>query len=87
VYAVRSPRRDALAAHLREHGIATGIHYPVPVHLQEAYRDPRYGPGDFPASEEAARSVLSLPMFPELTAAQIDAIVGGVASFEAAARG
>jgi dTDP-4-amino-4,6-dideoxygalactose transaminase len=87
VYAVRSPRRDALAAHLREHGIATGIHYPVPVHLQEAYRDPRYGPGDFPVSEEAARSVLSLPMFPELTAAQIDTIVQEIASFEGAARG
>jgi dTDP-4-amino-4,6-dideoxygalactose transaminase len=87
VYAVRSPRRDALAAHLREHGIGTGIHYPVPVHLQEAYRDPRYGPGHFPASEEAARSVLSLPMFPELTAAQIDAIVRGVRSFEGATRG
>jgi dTDP-4-amino-4,6-dideoxygalactose transaminase len=87
VYAVRSPQRDALAAHLREQGIATGIHYPVPIHLQEAYRDSRYGLGDFPASEEAARTVLSLPMFPELAAAQIDTIVRAIASFEGAPPG
>jgi dTDP-4-amino-4,6-dideoxygalactose transaminase len=52
-------------------GVQTGIHYPIPVHLQDAYRDLRYPEGSFPVSEAVAREVLSLPMFPELTRAQI----------------
>jgi dTDP-4-amino-4,6-dideoxygalactose transaminase/acetyltransferase-like isoleucine patch superfamily enzyme len=68
VYAVRSDRRDELQRDLQATGIQTGIHYPIPVHLQPAYADLGYGPGDFPESERAAGEVLSLPMYPELTA-------------------
>lgn len=71
VYAIRTPQRDALMQGLTVAGVQTGIHYPVPVHLQPAYRDPRYREGDFPAAECAAREVLSLPMFPELQSSQI----------------
>jgi dTDP-4-amino-4,6-dideoxygalactose transaminase/acetyltransferase-like isoleucine patch superfamily enzyme len=68
VYAIRSGERDGLQQALDRQGIRTGIHYPIPVHLQPAYRDLGYHAGDFPQSEAAAREVLSLPMFPELTA-------------------
>jgi dTDP-4-amino-4,6-dideoxygalactose transaminase len=68
--------RDALRAHLGEHGIATGVHYPIALHLQPAYRGLGYGRGDFPVAEELADTILSLPMFPELTDAQIDRICG-----------
>lgn len=67
IYAVRSPQRDALQQSLQEQEIQTGIHYPIPVHLQPAYADLGYKPGDFPHSEAASREVLSLPMFAELT--------------------
>jgi dTDP-4-amino-4,6-dideoxygalactose transaminase/acetyltransferase-like isoleucine patch superfamily enzyme len=78
LYAVRVPRRDAVAAALRDHGIDAGIHYPIPVHLQQAYADLGYGPGDFPCTEQAAEEVLSLPMYPELTEAQIRAVSGAL---------
>ena len=74
VYAVRVPKRDAVLAALRDHGIDAGIHYPIPVHLQQAYADLGCGPGDFPCAEQAAEEVLSLPMYPELTEAQIRAV-------------
>jgi dTDP-4-amino-4,6-dideoxygalactose transaminase len=70
IYAIRSPNRDVLHQSLRAQGIQTGIHYPNPVHLQEAHVDLGYRPGDFPYSEQAAAEVLSLPMFAELTAEQ-----------------
>jgi dTDP-4-amino-4,6-dideoxygalactose transaminase len=78
VYAVRTPERDMLAADLQAQGVQTGIHYPIPVHLQKAYADPRYTVGDFPNSERAAAQVLSLPMFPEMTAAQIEEVAAAV---------
>jgi dTDP-4-amino-4,6-dideoxygalactose transaminase len=78
VYAVRARERDALAAELLAHGVQTGIHYPIPVHLQKAYADPKYKAGDFPNAERAAAEVLSLPMFPELTGAQIEAVSAAV---------
>jgi len=71
LYVVRVPGRDALIPALGERGIATGIHYPQPVHLQAAYSHLGYGPGSFPVTEGCAREILSLPMFPELTADQI----------------
>jgi dTDP-4-amino-4,6-dideoxygalactose transaminase len=74
VYAVRSANRDQLRAKLEAEGVQTGIHYPVPVHLQPAYTSLGYGPGDFPLAESAAREVLSLPMFPELTDEQIETV-------------
>ena len=71
VYAVRVPRRDQVHQALAAAGVQTGIHYPIPVHLQDAYRDERYSEGSFPVSESVAREILSLPMYPELTASQI----------------
>lgn len=74
VYVVRSPQRDQLQQKLNEHGIQTGIHYPIPVHLLEAYQDLGYQAGDFPHAEKAASEVLSLPMYAELSAAQINTV-------------
>ena len=72
-YVVRSGERDALAGRLRDLGVGTGEHYPVPVHLQPAYRGRTpLGPAGCAETEVAAREVLSLPMFPELTDAQVD---------------
>src|SRR4030095_980764 len=71
VYAVRSRRRDALQRDLQELRIHTAIHYPVPVHLHEAYSDMGYQAGDFPCSEEAAGQVLSLPLYPEMSEVQV----------------
>jgi dTDP-4-amino-4,6-dideoxygalactose transaminase len=71
VYAIRTTRRDAVQQTLQERGIQTGIHYPIPVHLQQAYADPQFQAGDFPCAAAAATTVLSLPMFPELTEEQI----------------
>jgi dTDP-4-amino-4,6-dideoxygalactose transaminase/acetyltransferase-like isoleucine patch superfamily enzyme len=70
IYAIRVPQRDAVQQVLHTHGIQTGIHYPLPVHLQPAYTDLGYSKGAFPHAEAVAREVLSLPMFPELTPAQ-----------------
>jgi dTDP-4-amino-4,6-dideoxygalactose transaminase len=74
VYAVRVRDRDAVRQELTARGIMTGIHYPVPVHLQPAYSDLGYGAGDFPMSEQLASEFLSLPIYPELTGPQIDAV-------------
>jgi dTDP-4-amino-4,6-dideoxygalactose transaminase len=76
LYPVRLPQRDAWRAALGEAGVQTGVHYPIPVHLQPAYQDLGYRAGDFPVSEHVAGEVLSLPMFPELTADQIGAVAG-----------
>lgn len=70
LYVVRAPQRDRLRSHLAEAGIDTGIHYPIALHLQEAYQDLGYREGDFPVAESAAREVLSLPIYPGLTFAQ-----------------
>jgi len=78
VYAVQTPKRDRLQEALQAQGIQTGIHYPIPVHLQKAYQDFGYGPGDFPVTERAANELLSLPMFAELQNAQIDTVCTAV---------
>jgi dTDP-4-amino-4,6-dideoxygalactose transaminase len=75
VYAVRVKDRDAKLKRLGERGINCGIHYPIPVHLQEAYRFLGYGKGSFPIAERCAEEFLSLPMFPELNEEQIQAVV------------
>jgi dTDP-4-amino-4,6-dideoxygalactose transaminase len=67
VYVVRVDRRDEVRAQLTEAGIQSGVHYPIPVHLQPAYRDLGYARGDFPVAEQVAGEVLSVPMYPELT--------------------
>jgi len=78
VYAIRTPRRDALQESLQAQGIQTGIHYPIPVHLQKAYADFGYGPGDLPVTEQASNELLSLPMFAELQEPQIAAVCAAV---------
>jgi dTDP-4-amino-4,6-dideoxygalactose transaminase len=75
LYVTRSPDRDRLQAILRDGGTGTGIHYPVPVHLQPAYADRvALGPEGCPRTEAAAREILSLPMYPELTDAEVEAV-------------
>jgi dTDP-4-amino-4,6-dideoxygalactose transaminase len=81
LYVVQSERRDQLARHLESQGIHTGIHYPIPIHLQEAYHDRGAGRGTFPVSEAAAPRLLSLPMYPELTEQQLSRIAGSVHAF------
>jgi dTDP-4-amino-4,6-dideoxygalactose transaminase len=78
IYAVRSADRDGLQRLLQAEGVQTGSHYPIPVHLQRAHADLGYGAGDFPVSEAAAREVLSLPIFPEMTATQVRQVVAAV---------
>jgi dTDP-4-amino-4,6-dideoxygalactose transaminase len=74
VYAVRLAARDVARQRLESAGIACGMHYPLPVHLQPAYSDLGYGPGAFPEAERFATETLSLPMFPELTKPQIERV-------------
>jgi dTDP-4-amino-4,6-dideoxygalactose transaminase len=78
VYAVRIGQRDRILKQLGERGIGAGIHYPVPVHLQNAYSNLGYKRGDFPVSEDCGDSFLSLPMYPELTDDQIEKVVGAL---------
>ena len=75
VYPVRVTQRDRILKQMGDRGIGVGIHYPVPVHLQNAYANLGYKRGDFPVSEACADSFLSLPMYPELTDQQIDTVV------------
>jgi dTDP-4-amino-4,6-dideoxygalactose transaminase len=78
VYAVRTPQRNELQRELTDAGIQTGIHYPIPVHLTEAYSNLGYTRGDFPEAERAADEVLSLPMFPELRDDQMHTVVSAI---------
>ena len=80
LYVVRVEERDAVREKLGADGIDSGIHYPVPLHLQPAYAGLGYGRGDFPVSERLAPRLLSLPMFPELTDAQIEHVVERLAT-------
>jgi len=78
VYTLRADERDGLQTALQAEGIQTGIHYPVPVHLQPAYADLGYGRGAFPRSEKAAEQVLSLPLYPELSSQAIAEVAAAV---------
>ena len=78
VYAVRTPDRAGLQRTLQSNGIGSGVHYPVPVHLQPAYADLGYGAGDFPESERAANEVLSLPMYPELSHTTLEQVAAAI---------
>lgn len=80
LYVVRVPQRDKLMSALAERGIATGVHYPVPLHLQPAYRYLGHSKGDFPVAEKATGEIVSLPMFAELTDDMVDDVVEAVES-------
>jgi dTDP-4-amino-4,6-dideoxygalactose transaminase len=78
LFVVRHPKRDQLRQALAARGIETGLHYPVPVHLQDAYRHLGHRPGDFPVAESIARECLSLPLYPEMTEGQQDLVVAAL---------
>ncbi|MEY4385632.1 MAG: hypothetical protein RLY20_915 [Verrucomicrobiota bacterium] len=78
IYALRVPNRDQVLAEMNKRGLNCAIHYPVPIHLQEAYRSLGLGPGSFPVVERVAGELLSLPMFPELRAEQIQRVAAGL---------
>ncbi|HEX3671799.1 MAG TPA: DegT/DnrJ/EryC1/StrS family aminotransferase [Candidatus Cybelea sp.] len=80
LYVIEVEHRDRVADALRQRGIATGIHYPIPIHLQPAYAELNLGRGSFPQTERFAERILSLPMFPELTDEQIDLVAAALAS-------
>ena len=81
LYVIRTSDRDGMLNHLKHAGIGTGIHYPIPLHLQKAYASHNYSKGDFPIAERAAAEILSLPMFPQLTAAQQSRVAEAVLAF------
>ena len=78
IYAIRIQERDDVVSFLKEQGIQCGIHYPIPVHLQEAYQSLGYKKGDLPRSEQTALEFISLPMFPELAETQVNMVALGV---------
>ncbi|MGI5883230.1 MAG: DegT/DnrJ/EryC1/StrS family aminotransferase [Dethiobacteria bacterium] len=80
-YTICVEDRDSLRAHLSEEGVASTVYYPIPLHLQKVFANLGYKEGDFPNSERACKTVLSLPMFPELSRAEIVAVADTIASF------
>jgi len=81
IYAIHHPERDRLQKYLAEQGIQCLIHYPIPAHLSGAYADLGYGPGDFPISEELAKTELSLPIGPQLSPDAVDYVIEKIRSF------
>lgn len=74
-------KRDGLQEYLKSDRISTCVYYPLPLHLQEVYRDLRYGKGDFPASEKCSGEVLSLPIYPELGETEIKAMANKIKGY------
>jgi dTDP-4-amino-4,6-dideoxygalactose transaminase len=81
LYVIRHGNRDALAEHLKSQGVSSGLHYPLPLHLQKCYRQWGYGAGSLPETERAAAEILSLPMFPGLTPAQQRRVTDTIGAF------
>ncbi len=81
LYVIRHPEREALMAYLREQGIGTAIHYPVPIHLQPAYRGRLGDVGSLPETEQAAREIISLPIYPELPESEALTVVNAIREF------
>jgi dTDP-4-amino-4,6-dideoxygalactose transaminase len=86
LFVVRTQERDEFMKHLASVGVGTAIHYPIPLHLQNAYSELGYIQGDFPVTERVAREIVSLPMFPQLQADQQSRVASGVVSFATAER-
>lgn len=82
-FVIQAERRDALRTFLADLGIGTAVHYPVPIHLSSAGKDLGYAPGSFPVAEQQAARILSLPVYPELTAEQIDRVCAAIREFYA----
>jgi len=80
-YTLRMENREGLEKHLHEKGVGTALYYPLPLHLQECYRNLNYWQGDFPESEKAAQETISIPVYPELTAQQQDYVVQQIVGF------
>ena len=78
MYVIRSPQREALREHLNQQNIGTGIHYPVPIHLQHSFAEFGYQRGHLPVTEQVVDEILSLPMYPELTQVQVERVVAEV---------
>jgi dTDP-4-amino-4,6-dideoxygalactose transaminase len=76
-----SGKRDALQKYLGENGISTGLHYPIPLHVQPCFKDLNYKKGDFPSTEQLAETGLSLPMYPELKDEQIEYVCSKIREF------
>jgi dTDP-4-amino-4,6-dideoxygalactose transaminase len=81
MYVIRTPQRDALKEFLKEKGIETGIHYPIPLHLLQAYAYLGHKEGDFPVAEKLAEEILSIPLYPELTEEQQEYIISAIKEF------
>ncbi len=82
LFVIRVNKRNELKDYLREHGVGTQIHYPIPIHMQDAYKRLGYKGGDFPISERNAEEILSLPVYPELTRGEIEAVAGLITEFQ-----
>jgi dTDP-4-amino-4,6-dideoxygalactose transaminase len=81
LYVIRTSHRERMMNHLKEAGIGTGIHYPIPLHLQKAYVSLNYSAGDFPVAERTSTEIVSLPMFPQLTAEQQATVAEEILAF------
>lgn len=81
LYVIRTSNRDGMMGHLKAAGIGTGIHYPIPLHLQNAYTWLNYSPDDFPVAESASAEIVSLPMFPQLTSDQQTRVADEILAF------
>ncbi len=86
LYVIRTPKRDALKRYLEDRGVLCGIHYPTPIHLQPCMKELGYTKGDFPVSEQSAREVLSLPLYPEMKLEEVDVVAHTIRSFFRASR-
>lgn len=81
LYIIRCKQRDELMKYLNEKGVQTGLHYPMPLHIQNAYKYRGYKNGDFPAAEKGCSEILSIPIFPEITDEQVNYICDTIKSF------
>ena len=83
LYVIRTNDREGMMSHLKEAGIGTAIHYPIPLHLQKAYTSLNYSPGDFPVTESVSAEIISLPMFPHLKEPQQARVADEIRAFTA----